>query len=776
MNVKAAFFICVFCLPFVYGENFSNVIIIAPDELYEQANELAKFYNQTIPTEIYKLSDFENFSELDVNFLGYNDDSLCKWEKIKNFEDEGKFNWTLAKKIRKFLSEKNSSYVVLFGNATSIPPSYYYFDKYYSSPDDWYNSWIPTDLFYGIFDEENLTIKHAIGRIIVNNEEEAYSIVEKIKNYNKTISKIALFGGKIDEEDDEYMSEISALHALQNLNLNYTKFFESDGNFTSSKLAYALSNYDLVFHFGHGSGISACFSDYCIFGNLNTNSSAIFVSVACMNGAYDSSIIPIYGYFSKSFAENLLKNDSIAYVGGSRVNYGSAWIQANNGSVDNYYVGYMNEILEYFMTSKKNTTGEAYIDAYQKVIENGLDWNGLRTMMEFVLLGSPLLKFERDTLNFTKENLTINISDNARKTIESNYWGINGTLPVFYINDSINISCFSSLNENTSIKVVYVDDSSNVASGINFLNFTPSVKGLYLIKCTNKDEKRFYFKVENNITYARIIDAMANYYTVDNNNNSLYDSLDVVVKVNISENGNYTISGDIDVSGSNVASASNETYLEAGINEVVLNFDGKTIRTKKTAGNFEIIVKIYKDDLFQDIQDKATKCCTPYYDYAQFESPSSSFIRFSEHNDYGVNVTMDITKNGTYAIEGDIYCNKTNVEHIYKTYNFTEGINEISIFFNNSLRKNKCVFGDTKFSFKNVKLINENEGREDFRCVALVTNYTSAKECKNPQNIFDSVEMLEYLSGEKEYTDICLDVNNDGKENLFDVFEVMQNI
>ncbi len=781
MNVKAGFFICVFCLPFVYGENFSNVIIIASDELYEQANELAKFYNQIVPTEIYKVSDFENFSELDVNFLGYDDDSLCAWEEIKNFEDEGKFNWTLAKKIRKFLSEQNSSYVILFGNATSIPPSYYYFDEYYFSPNDWYNSWIPTDLFYAIFDEENLTIKHAIGRIIVNNKEEAYSIVEKIKNYNKTISKIALFGGKIFYGDDVYMGEISALHSLKFLNLNYTKFFETDGNFTSSKLAYALSNYDLVFHLGHGSGVSSCFSDTCIFGNLNTNSSAIFVSVACMNGAYDSSIIPIcsLNICQNSFAENLLKNDSIAYVGGSRVNYGSALIKANNGSVDNYYVDYMNEILEYFMTSKKNTTGEAYIDAYQKVyqkvIENGLDWYGLRTMIEFVLLGSPLLKFERNTLNFTKEDLTINISDNARKTIESNYRGIYGTLPVFYINDPINISCFSSLNENTSIKVVYVDDSSNVASGINFLNFTPSVKGLYLIKCTNKDEKRFYFKVEDNITYARIIitDTFPLLYTTEDiNNNSLYDFFKVIVYVNVTENGIYQVNGDIDITGQYVASASNETYLEAGINEVVLNFDGKNIRNHKMNGYFNINVEIYKDN---DFQDKIS-ATSDYYYYVQFESSYSSFLNFSEIYEYGVNITLDTTKNGTYAIEGDIYCNKTKVEHVYKTYNFTEGINKISIFFNKSLRKNKCVFGDTKFSFKNVALISKSKGIEDFRCVALVTNYTSAKECKNPQDIFDSVEMLEYLSGEKEYTDICLDVNNDGEENLFDVFEVMQNI
>ena len=722
MNAKILLvFGIIFCLfPAAYGENFSKIIIITPDELNSQAQELGKFYNQNIPTEIYKISDFENFLELDVGFMGYNDDSLCAWEQVKNYEHTGKFNYTLAKKIRKFLSQQNSSYVILFGNTTAIPPSYYYFDKYYYDPTDKYNLWVPTDLFYAVFDEENLTMKHAAGRILVSNEQDASAMVEKIKNYNKTISKIGLFGGKIFNGDDEYMDEISALHTLQNLNLNYTKFFETDGNFTSSKLADALKNYDLVFHFGHGNGVSACFSNKCVWGNLNTNSSAIFVSVACMNGAYDSATIPIWDYFSKSFAENLLKNDSITYVGGSRVNYGAAGITLNNGSADNYDVGDMNEILEYFMTSKKNTTGEAYIDAFERMKNDGLDKYRLRTIMEFVLLGSPLLKFKKNNFHFTKENLTINISKNSRKTIGSNYYGIDGTLPVFYINDTVNISCLSSLNEDAFIKVIYTINSNTIIGGANLLNFSPDTKGLYLIKCTNRDEKRFYFKVENNVTYVSIIDAMAGYHTPDNNNNSLYDSFNVWVKVNVTESGTYTVSGKIDVAGA-FASASNTTYLTKGVNGVVLCFDGKNIRSSKKDGNFNINVEIYKDN---DRQDKATKCCSPYYKYTDFESSASSFIKFSDIYEYGVNVTVDITKNGTYTINGDVYCNKSNVEDVYYEKNLTEGINEISIFFNKSAVAGKCAFGGTKFSFKNVTLrFNNSNHNDDFRCVALTTTY-----------------------------------------------------
>ncbi len=774
----------IFCLFSVaYGENFSNVIIITSDELYGQANDLADFYGQTIPTEIYKVSDFENFSEFEINFPGYSDDSLCAWEGIKNFEDAGKFNYTLAKKIRKFLSKQNSSYVILFGNATVIPPSYYYFDKYYYDPDDEYNSWVPTDLFYAVFDEENLTIKHSVGRILVNNEQEASAMVEKLKNYNRTISKIALFGGKIFNGDDEYMGEISALHALQNLNLNYTKFFETDGNFTSSKLSDALNNYDMVFHFGHGSGVYACFSDYCIPGNLGTNSSAIFVSVACMNGAYDSTIIPIWNSYTKSFAESLLKNDSIAYVGGSRVNYGSAGIFLNNGSVDDYGVGDMNEILEYFITSNKNTTGKAYIDAYEGMKNQGLDEYKLRTIMEFVLLGSPLLKFEKNTLNFTKENLIVNISKNARKMTDAgNYFGMYGTLPVFYLNDTINISCSSSLNEDAFIKVIYVDNSYTIASGTNLLNFSPNTKGLYLIKCTNKDEKRFYFKVEDNVTYGSIIDATAGYYTPDNNNNSLYDSFNVVVRVNISESGIYRIYGSIDIAGVYVASTSNETYLTKGINDVILCFDGKAIRNSKKDGKFNVNVEIYKDN---DRQDKGTACCSPYYKYTQFESSASSFIKFSDIYEYGTNITVDITKNGTYIINGDIYCNKSKVEDVYYEKNLTEGTQNVFIYFNKGLAGN-CQFNETKFSFKNVNLkFKESNELQDTRCVGFISKFGNLTCNKvgdvnkdNSVDVFDSVEILEYLSGDKEKYELnfCGDLNNNGEVDLSDALDLMTKI
>ncbi|PIX49139.1 MAG: hypothetical protein COZ53_01530 [Candidatus Altarchaeum sp. CG_4_8_14_3_um_filter_33_2054] len=51
-------------------------------------------------------------------------------------------------------------------------------------------------------------------------------------------------------------------------------------------------------------------------------------------------------------------------------------------------------------------------------------------------------------------------------------------------------------------------------------------------------------------------------------------------------------------------------------------------------------------------------------------------------------------------------------------------------------------------------------------------------KCRYPEDIFDVVEMLEYLSGEKGYGEIgvCVDANNDGFENLSDALEIITKI
>ncbi|CEG12990.1 hypothetical protein MSIBF_A3050003 [groundwater metagenome] len=49
-------------------------------------------------------------------------------------------------------------------------------------------------------------------------------------------------------------------------------------------------------------------------------------------------------------------------------------------------------------------------------------------------------------------------------------------------------------------------------------------------------------------------------------------------------------------------------------------------------------------------------------------------------------------------------------------------------------------------------------------------------ECKEPKDIFDAVEMLEYLSGDKENSTPCWDLNNDHTINLLDVLALIDNI
>ncbi|CEG13593.1 hypothetical protein MSIBF_A4240002 [groundwater metagenome] len=55
------------------------------------------------------------------------------------------------------------------------------------------------------------------------------------------------------------------------------------------------------------------------------------------------------------------------------------------------------------------------------------------------------------------------------------------------------------------------------------------------------------------------------------------------------------------------------------------------------------------------------------------------------------------------------------------------------------------------------------------------TGFTVVK-CKEPNDIFDAVEMLEYLSGDKENSTLCCDLNNDHTINLLDVLALIDKI
>jgi len=386
----------------------SESIIITPQEFYIAAVQLANFHeiDEGITTTVVNTSwILENYEESsDPPLVGYSDPFLPDWDVIQGYD------YSLAKKIISFMNDiayhPNLKYVTILGNAKKVPPSYYH----YSPVTSGWDSWIPTDFFYESPDYD-LVPNYMIGRLSVNSLTEAEHVVQKIKSWYLNVDwnwfKNVVVAGGTTWDTEWYCGELKTIDlANENIlsGMNVTTMFQSDDKFNDESLSSALSGgYGLVYQEGHGSGSSWGLEgdplDTTEILSLSPSSKVpIVISVACINGLFDTHIVN--PGFDVSFAESLLLSNAggIAYIGGSRINYGTrACAVLDNGMVVDVIHAYMEEILKY--------TAEAYHDGgdtlgnltktarIRFVANNGFDYIlDNRTYYAYILHGDPALK------------------------------------------------------------------------------------------------------------------------------------------------------------------------------------------------------------------------------------------------------------------------------------------------------------------------------------------------------------------------------------------------
>ncbi|MDI6811110.1 MAG: C25 family cysteine peptidase, partial [archaeon] len=389
-----------------YQITAKNIVITSP-ELYQQAKNLKDFHDgKGVMTDVVNTTwIYESYAESpDPPYDGYKNSALPGWVDIQGY------NYSLAKRIIAFLNDTNAhpnlESVTLLGNARLIPPSYYiYLDIF-----DYYNNWIPADFFYGSPDYD-LVPSYMVGRIPVNNSQEAEHVVQKIEAWDGNVSwdwfKNASLAGGQPFGSPYYIGELIIADSInrESFNgMNITKLFRTDDKFTSTEVLEALSgNTGMSYIITHGNGeCIATENDYsivCVDDLLalpHSPKTPVVVSIACMNGAFDTNVL--YGGFPMSFGEGVLLSNAsgMAYIGGSRV---------NAGAPDFYlYEGYLYIIKEYYMAGMLTNVFEAYhnganalgnitktaIENY--VVENDFsdDINNL-TLFAFTLLGDPAL-------------------------------------------------------------------------------------------------------------------------------------------------------------------------------------------------------------------------------------------------------------------------------------------------------------------------------------------------------------------------------------------------
>jgi len=399
----------------IYAEN----LIITPPELFEHAKKLEYFHDDKgISTEVVNTtwiySNYVNAS--DPPYEGYKNSSIVGWNNIT------RYNYSLAKRTIKFLNNRSAhqdlKYVTLFGNGRLVPPSYY---NYISlGLPDIYNSWIPTDFLYASPDYDFVS-NYMVGRIPVNNSEEAEHVVQKIKDWDANLSydwfkNVTLIGGAPFLRS-YYIGELATVDSVNRgyfNGMNLTKLYLSDGNYTPEKVQSAYKgDYGFIYQFSHGSGDEMAKHDphegwvdtinTTILKNLPSNTNlSIVASVACMNGAFDTKLYPntCYGYAQPiSFGEGVLLSNAagIAYIGGSMVCAGGWNIYLDKGYLHIIKEPYMQGMLTYLFEAYhngSNTLGNMTKTAMEKYVERNdfTDSVNNRTFFEFTLLGDPALE------------------------------------------------------------------------------------------------------------------------------------------------------------------------------------------------------------------------------------------------------------------------------------------------------------------------------------------------------------------------------------------------
>ena len=311
-------------------------IIISPSEWTSSATDLADFHtNNGISTEVIDLAEISSdYDPAEEPF----EEGYANMANPVN----ANYDYELAKKIISFLRDSgehpNLELVTLLGSGELLPPSYYFYNSYAGA----YSQWIPSDQYYSSPDYDWVD-NFVVCRVPVHNENDLITFITKLENVNSHLSEnwvqnVTLSGGDAFD-DDFYTGEmIDNMAICQDLcdEMVIEKYQRYQNRFSKNAFEDHVQNDDYLMHLHicHGSGDAIHFDSGSGLSSTEMLSFPakeklpIFLTVACMNGAFDTQLHN--GGFSLSFSEGMIASPGagIAYVGGSR----------NNGGVPSHYI------------------------------------------------------------------------------------------------------------------------------------------------------------------------------------------------------------------------------------------------------------------------------------------------------------------------------------------------------------------------------------------------------------------------------------------------------
>lgn len=505
-------------------------IIICPDAWESSANRLKILHAQKgFSSEIVSLSEVQQstFSSLQKNrsIGSFQDVTQTNKKYLGHLEN---WNYPLALQIQAFLQNRMKTnpyqYITLLGDSTLVPASIYTSLRRFnfSQFHDFYNEIIPSDFFYMSPNGggNNLVLESFLGRIPVRSSEECDRYIEKIACWNQDLdiewfSKKALVGGDLFHHD--YVGELLCQHLIeimQPTENTIDKFYLTDNRCNDTEVSRLLQNghYGFVNVCSHGSGseirLEPGFIDVrdCMNFRQETALPIVF-SYSCMNGAYDTrdsgisyETDPVFGY-PTSFGQSLLLSPAgaIAFVGGSRVNYSSFFIQTDSqGEI--YYSNpqLMDAMCTQFFSSisSSETLGEMCKKTLQGyVLENVHHDFSLQSFVSFTLLGDPTIQILQPEKINPPTTCEINVDIESLVEIKDAYRYDN-----FFLDSStplqINFSTFGKLiifDYNNPDKRLFEKDVSHKT--MELIESLPSIKICVRFIHALGYERRFLIRV-----------------------------------------------------------------------------------------------------------------------------------------------------------------------------------------------------------------------------------------------------------------------------------------
>ena len=381
-------------------------VIITPESLQEKANAL-KGLHETLENVNSQVVTTEWITS---TYAEAENPPMAGYPAAPGNPVPDDYNFSLAKKIIAFLRDDaihpELESVTLLGDALLIPASYYFYTPNLNAS----SSWIPSDLFY-LSPDYDFQPEYAVGRIPVNDPEEAQNYLDKVERWKSALSpdwfyNIELFAG--DPYDDGILqAEVGVLEMVNKGYLSGTNvhknFYSRGKDHTDTLLArLAADNTGIFYCSGHGSGTSfahnvgsTTVSD--IQALPQANNPSVFINPSCLNGGFDYEYMPVASG-PEGFGEALIRaqGGSVAYFGSTRVGHArNTHSLMPNGQMimnDAVHLKRMTNYLIKAWAEGYNTFGgmrkkalEDYMTLFTPV-----DRLDSITVMEFVLLGDPV--------------------------------------------------------------------------------------------------------------------------------------------------------------------------------------------------------------------------------------------------------------------------------------------------------------------------------------------------------------------------------------------------